>query len=447
MKKLVEAALFLLLTTSLAEAQTLSQFDFDDPGGDERIATIGPNAISSGTLANARVTGNGTPQGCAAGVTPFLSGGCFTAAGCPQNINMVIPNTGNMFNVPNPTMSIDYRRPVREIDGWFWQKDQLAFGVRFSKLTARYSYDNGLGGCVPQIEFAAYPPAWDWPNNGSWTFGGAVPSNGEIPPDGVWRTVGFSYDPATGVAQMTISNPAHTEMNFAVAGMPFCGWTTANLVMCPNMDNGATGVTNTTAFLDNASYGQLLPLPVVLEYFKGEQNGLGVDLDWKTTSERENMGFILYRSTDADHWVEFARVDGNHTTGETNTYALRDETPHRGLNFYRLVQVDMNGATVGFPAIRVNVSYTGQELLSIFPNPVTEGTLHVKFEGEMDHEPLKVQVIDLQGKLMLRQDFTLRGGINQLDVDVSGLAPGMYIAQISNARHTLAQKFSVVAGN
>jgi hypothetical protein len=446
MKKLIGALLILLLVSQIGKAQTLSRFDFEDPGFNERIATIGPNATSSGSLANARATGNGTPQGLAAGVTPFGSGGCFTAGGCRQDINMVIPNTGNMFNVSNPTMSIDYRRPVREIDGWLFSKDQLAFGVRFSKLTARYSYDNGFGGCVPQIEFAAYPPAWDWTTNGLWTFGGAAPQNGEIPPDGVWRTYSFSYDPATGIAQMSINNPAHTEMSFGVAGMPFCGWTAANLVMAPNMDNGATGITNNTAFLDNASYGQLIPLPVVLEYFKGEQNGLGVDLSWKTTGEIDNMGFILYRSSDAQDWKEFARLDGHATTGEVQTYTYRDENPHVGLNFYRLVQVDMNGATRGFPAIKVEMDYEGHDLLAVYPNPVTSGLLKVKFESRTENAPLTVKILDLSGKLVHTQAYLMHSGINELDVDVAGLASGLYIAQVNNASNSYSQKFALISG-
>lgn len=447
MKKIVKALLLLLLMISSAQAQVLSQFDFDDPAFDERIATVGPNAISSGTLANARVAGNGTPQGCAAGVTPFLSGGCFTSGGCPQNINMVVPNTGNIFNVSSPTMSIDYRRPVREIDGWFWLKDQLAFGVRFSKLTARYSYDNGLGGCVPQIEFAAYPPAWNWPVNGGWTFGGAVPSNGEVPVDGIWRTVGFTYDQNTGVASISISNPAHTEFNFGVAGMAFCGWTAANLAIAPNMDNGATGVTNTTAFLDNARYGNVLIFPVVLEYFKGEQNGLGVDLSWKTTSEQENMGFILYRSTDTENWVEMARVDGQNTTGEENTYTYRDNSPYRGISFYRLVQVDMNGATAGFPAVKVNVQYEGSDILALFPNPVTKGQLSLTYDSESDNAPLSVQIVNLAGQVMQTHTFLLHSGVNQLDMDMGTLANGLYIAKVSNGRSTKSAKFSVISGN
>jgi|GEM_PF-2347979 len=443
MKQTILFAILVLFLHKI-DAQVISQFDFDDPAFDEKIATIGPNAISSGSLANARATGNGTPQGCAAGVNPFGSGGCFTAAGCPQNINMVVPNTGNIFNVPSPTMTIDYRRATREIDGWFWLKDQLAFGVRFSKLTARYAYDNGAGGCVPQIEFAAFPPAWNWPVNGGWIWGGTAPVNGEMPLDNVWRTVSFTYDQTSGVASMSINNPAHTEYSNGVAGRAFCGWTNANMGMGPNMDNGGSGANSTQSFLDNARYGNVATLPVVLEYFRGDQNGLGVDLTWKTRSEQQNMGFILYRSTDADHWVEMGRVDGQITSEEDQAYHYRDETPFRGLNFYRLVQVDMNGATAGFPAVNVNVEYEGSNLLAISPVPATAGLLQLTFDSEVEGADLAVEIFNLSGQPHLSEKFQLHSGINQLDLDISLLSDGLYLAKVSNGKSTQTKLFTVL---
>jgi hypothetical protein len=157
------------------------------------------------------------------------------------------------------------------------------------------------------------------------------------------------------------------------------------------------------------------------------------------------MGFLLYRSTDAEHWVEMGRVDGNADAEAKGTYHFRDETPYRGLNFYRIVQVDLNGATTGFPAVRVMMDYQGKELLSIFPNPVSEGQMSIKFDSEKVNEALKLQITDLRGQTVLQDAYTLRSGINQLDVDVTQLAPGMYIAQVTSAGHTHTQKFTIVS--
>jgi hypothetical protein len=362
---------------------------------------------------------------------------------------MVVPNTGNIFNVPNPTMSIDYRRPVRELTGWFWRKDQLSFGIEFGKLTAKFSYSNGSGGCVPQITMTAYPPAWDFGNNpGWWLWGGAAPSNGEIPPDGVWRTFQFSYDPITGTAQIRINNPAHTQVFSGTPGMNFCGWTASNMDMLYLLDNSATGaVGNVTAFVDNASYGRITPLPVLLEYFKAEQEGSGVNLYWKTTSEHNNMGFILYRSDDNDHWTEIAKVEARRTTGEPIAYHFRDTRPLSGTSFYRLRQIDMNGASTGYPSVKVEVNFTDHGLLGIYPNPVNHGILNFKFESPSENEPLEVDVLNLNGQLLRHSEFRMHAGVNDMGVEVSGLASGMYLAVIRNGNRIHSERFSVVDGN
>lgn len=400
------------------KSQTISQFDFEDPAFDEKIATIGPNAISSGSLANARATGNGTPQGCAAGFTPLGTGGCFTVGGCPQNINMVVPNTGNIFNVPSPTMTIDYRRPTKEIDGWFWLKDQLAFGVRFSKLTARYSYDNGAGGCIPQIEFAAFPPAWNWTTNGLWTYGG-TPVNGEIPVDGIWRTVGFTYDQNSGVASITISDPPHTEYNYGIAGRAFCGWTNANMAIGPNLDN----MTNTTAFLDNAKFGNLITLPVILEYFNGEQIENVINLEWKLTTNEENLGFILYRSKDSENWKEIQRIGFE----SNQNYSYNDNQPYQGLNYYRLVKVNLDGSTNGFPSINVNFDYKDDNYMLISPNPVNSDYLNFSYKSEITKN-LSVKVYNLKGSLLYSQV----SNENDFTINIGDFMSGVYMIIIQN---------------
>lgn len=430
-KRLLLASLFLLGIYGLCTAQVLSQFDYEDPAFDEKIATIGPNAVSSATLANSRATGNGTPQGLAAGLIPQFTGGCFTPGGCPQAVNMSVPNTGNIFNVPNPLISTDYRRqpsPNAETDGWFFTKDNLSFGIRFEKLTARYSYDDGLGGCVPFVEFAAYPPGW------------TTPVFGNIPPDNVWRTYSFSYDPASGVASMSVNNPAHTEVNIAVPGMNFCGWTANPLIIASSMDN----LKSTLPFLDNTRYGRLTVTPVLLEYFRGDQVGHEVQLDWKTATQSNHQSFLIYRSTDGNDWKEISRIFGEANSQESIAYSYTDKTPYHGLNFYRIVQVDLSGATTGYPSVKVNVQYEDTGFLALYPNPVQQGLLHLQFDGKANGDPALLQIISLDGRLLSSQGFALQNGVNDLTYNVDNLATGLYIAKVTYAGKTSSERFSVM---
>jgi hypothetical protein len=427
MKKTLLAALILLGINGACHAQVLSEFLYEDPAFDERIASIGPNAVSSGSLSNSRATGNGTPQGLAAGVVPFGSGLCFTTGGCAQNVDMNVPNTGNIFNVTNPLASTDYRHAGAETDGWFFFKDMFAFGLRFEKITARYTHDNGLGGCIPQVEFAAYPPAW-------------TTGPGNIPRDNIWRTFTFSYDPSSGVASISVNNPAHTEYSFGVAGMNFCGWSSNPLTIASGLDN----LKNVNTFLDNTRFGRLTVTPVVLAYFKGEQVSHEVQLDWKTASQSNHQSFLLYRSTDGSNWHELSRVYGQANTNQEQEYSFRDKTPYRGINFYRIVQVDQSGATTGYPAIKVNMQYEESGLLALYPNPIQSGALHMQFDAQSDGEPALLQVLALDGRLMGKQGFDLKSGINDLMYDVSDLATGLYIAKVTYAGRSHSERFAVM---
>jgi hypothetical protein len=427
MKRLSIAAVFLLGFMTTCMSQVLVEFLYEDPAFDEKIATVGPNASVSGTLANARATGNGTPQGLAAGVIPFGSGGCFTAGGCAQNVDMSVVNTGNFLNVPNPLMSTDYRHVNNETDGWFFFKDLMAFGLRFEKITARYAYDNGLGGCT-SVEFAAYPPGW------------TTPVNGSIPRDNVWRTYSFSYDPATGVASISINNPAHTEVSMAVSGMAFCGWTANPLTIASGLDN----LKNVNTFMDNTRYGRLTVTPVLLEYFRGEQAGHEVQLDWKTSAQNNHQSFLIYRSLDGEDWQEIARIYGEANTQTAVAYSYRDKTPYHGQNFYRIVQVDLSGATTGYPAVRVNVDYNDEGLLALYPNPIQSGLLHLQFDANADGEPALLQIVSLDGRLMGKQGFDLKNGVNDLTYDIAGLSPGLYLAKITYAGKSHTERFSVM---
>jgi hypothetical protein len=428
MKNTSLAVLFLLGVFGVGNAQVLSRFDYEDAAFDERVATTGPNAVSSGTLANARASGNGSPQGLAAGIVPQFSGACFTPGGCAQNVDMNVPNTGNFLNVPDPLVSTDYRHANTEAGGWFFFKDFLSFGLKFEKLTAQYSYDNGVGGCVPQIEFAAYPPGW------------TTPSPGAMPRDNVWRTYTFSYNPTSGVASISVNSPAHTEVSFGVAGMNFCGWSANPLTIASGLDN----LKDPNTFMDNTRYGRLTVTPVLLEYFNGEQLDHQVQLDWKTATQSSHQSFLLYRSTDGSDWKEISRVYGESNTQSPTAYSYIDKTPYHGLNFYRIVQVDLSGATTGYPSVKVNVQYDDTGLLSLYPNPIQSGTLHMQFDAKVDGEPAVLQILALDGRLMGHQGFELKNGVNDLTYDVQGMAAGLYIAKVIYAGKSHSERFSVM---
>jgi len=70
---------------------------------------------------------------------------------------------------------------------------------------------------------------------------------------------------------------------------------------------------------------------------------------------------------------------------------------------------------------------------NIFPNP-TKGQIIIKITGEITERSVGYKVLNLQGQLIVQEDFI---GSGQAMIDLSGEDPGVYLLIIS---HQTAQK-------
>ncbi|MCP3932047.1 MAG: hypothetical protein GY705_23490, partial [Bacteroidetes bacterium] len=116
-------------------------------------------------------------------------------------------------------------------------------------------------------------------------------------------------------------------------------------------------------------------LPVELLSFSatrlGERKSL---LKWITASEVNNRGYFIERSTDIRNWIELGFVEGKGTTTVLSDYNFTDHYPQKGLNYYRLKQVDFDDSFEYSDIKVVEISGSAKKL-SVFPNPTT-GTLN-----------------------------------------------------------------------
>jgi len=93
--------------------------------------------------------------------------------------------------------------------------------------------------------------------------------------------------------------------------------------------------------------------------FVGSANDGTVTLTWETGSELDNIGFNLYRSTNADDGFEKVNTAdligarGSVVSGET--YNHEDADLGAGTYFYKLEDVDYNGVSTFHPVITVEV--------------------------------------------------------------------------------------------
>ncbi|GAB3778740.1 hypothetical protein GCM10028818_28280 [Spirosoma horti] len=113
------------------------------------------------------------------------------------------------------------------------------------------------------------------------------------------------------------------------------------------------------------------PLPVSLTYWAGRLEQNTVALEWRTAWEKDARYFLIERSTDVKNFEQLGQVKSFGNTSEKQTYTFTDETPVVGYNYYRLIQVDLDGRSETSRIISVRRGTSDQlNQLITYPNPL-----------------------------------------------------------------------------
>ncbi|MBL3655034.1 T9SS type A sorting domain-containing protein [Fulvivirga sediminis] len=173
------------------------------------------------------------------------------------------------------------------------------------------------------------------------------------------------------------------------------------------------------------------PLPISLLSFNYELVDQNVSLEWKTASEENNDYFTLQRSSDGKVFENIAKIAGNGTTNEEQSYSYLDANPIYGTSYYRLLQTDYDG-TEHNVAIQA-VFNSSVKSFAIFPSPAAEGQ-DIKIYTGADHsEALNVAVYSGAGQLLYAQESHAEAGYTVLN---SGLRSGLYVIKLTSGSLT-----------
>ncbi|HEV3412202.1 MAG TPA: T9SS type A sorting domain-containing protein [Puia sp.] len=173
------------------------------------------------------------------------------------------------------------------------------------------------------------------------------------------------------------------------------------------------------------------PLPLTLLQFTGTPQGYDVNLKWLTTGEQNTRQFIVQHSPDGNSFDPIGTVAAKNTSSQNN-YSFTDTHPAAGNNFYRLKMQDVNGQFTYSPIVLVTMS-TPPSACAIYPNPATTST-SLLFSS---NSPAKyaIEIIDLNGHILTQLAGTTTVGINKVDIDLHGYAPGTYTITLIDQEH------------
>ena len=199
-----------------------------------------------------------------------------------------------------------------------------------------------------------------------------------------------------------------------------------------NMDNGLRGAA--WVFFDPSA------LQIQLSSLKASAASRGcVQLEWTTLSEINNYGFYVQRRTPGES--AFSTLPGSFESGHGTTshpqeYSYSDTSVGAGEWFYRLRQIDLDGAVHYSDALQVDIAADADRRLpgsysldQNFPNPFNPAT-RINYQVPTPSH-IVLRVVDILGReVALLVNGLEDPGNKSVQFDASRLASGMYFCRL-----------------
>lgn len=213
---------------------------------------------------------------------------------------------------------------------------------------------------------------------------------------------------------------------------------------------GTTGVNNGEIIIKGElEGGQNIrgnDLPVSLTYFQSFIDNNQVALEWETASEQNASHFDVQRSRDNKTWETLGTVQASGNSQSSIFYEFIDESPLE-VAYYRLFQVDLDGASEIFGPLHVNFGgvETGLNVV-IMPNHITSGEqVQFNMSGLTVGSDLIIQVYNGQGHVVYStdiEDVNSSALLKSMDF-TDRLGTGMYYVVVKSGKNVVKEKLLV----
>jgi hypothetical protein len=169
-----------------------------------------------------------------------------------------------------------------------------------------------------------------------------------------------------------------------------------------------------------SSAGNVLPVRFIL--FNGKCEGNKVLIAWKTAQEQNSSHFDIERSSDGTSWTVIGNLPAAGNSAIEKSYSLTDNNPVQN-GYYRIAEYDLDGKVQYSIVLRSSCTAT-DEAFSLWPNPVHD-RIFINIVTANESQAM-IKLFDSKGALVKVQKATVLQGSNQLSVDMSALANGVY---------------------
>jgi len=180
----------------------------------------------------------------------------------------------------------------------------------------------------------------------------------------------------------------------------------------------------------------IVPLPLTLTAFTGEETTTGNQLHWTTTMEENTAWFTIQKQTNST-FEDIARLPAAGNSHQQIQYSYTDADG--GDARYRLKMTDIDGQFTYSHIIALAGNTTGLSI-RILPNPASQPqSLTV---GAQATTSAILTVTDMGGRRIQEKHLTLQKGDNSLEPAIlAGLPQGIYLVSVTTGQQQQTIKF------
>ena len=168
-------------------------------------------------------------------------------------------------------------------------------------------------------------------------------------------------------------------------------------------------------------------LPVELVDMQATAVDGQVLVEWTTVTERASASYIVERAIDPEFFTPIGEMVAAGESRERIDYDLVDRTPHAGLNYYRVKQVDLDGSFEYSPVVTAMIVHS-ENAIRVVPNPASDRMQIIASKPVTGM--VVVEVLDLTGRSAQKRTMNILED-GPLMMEIGGLVDGTYLLLLS----------------
>ena len=163
-----------------------------------------------------------------------------------------------------------------------------------------------------------------------------------------------------------------------------------------------------------------------------------ISVKWVTSLEVNNKYFIVQHSTNGIDFYTIDTVASKSKSYAQTTYSITDISPISGINYYRLLQIDIDGKSTLSNTVFAIITPNDINAFSVFPNPSHSNvTLRVNCKKQ---ENISMVIVDNKGAIIQSKKMALTVGTQYYNINIAALPTGVYNISLIFEKEIITQQ-------